>query len=433
MLFDNFIFKNSPELLISDKFNWFDQNPSKNLCGIYAIVSLCNERFYIGSSKNMQKRFNKGHIKDLRNGCHGNTHLQNCHDKYGMDSIFYYLVEECEEKDLLEREQLYIDALWGNHNFMNQQRYSHKPIRPKETYRPLTQEEKDERAVKKRKGEPLKVRDPDGNIHTILGSVKSFASKHGLIPTSFNDLFCGRANEYRGWTLPDTILKKKNYKVISPDGELFEFSNTSEFSKEHDLNVESLRMLVSGWINNHKNWTFPGKERQQFSLKDPQGEIHYFYEIHKFAQEKSIDTGMVGKVLKGKIISVKNWTLPDTEIYPRYELISPDGELVKFNSVKEFSEEYNKGLKYASFLALLSGKIKKVEGWTKPNPENGSNNKIGIPQIEEIYIIFISPEGEEFKVKEAQPFCQLINIPYFHYHAMKQGKMKSSNGWSLKK
>jgi group I intron endonuclease len=84
--------------------------------GIYKIYFLDPDFFYIGSSINLRNRY-YGHIKDLRNSRHGNSHLQHAYDKYGKDALHFEIVEQVSHReDLLVREQHYLDTLKPYYN-----------------------------------------------------------------------------------------------------------------------------------------------------------------------------------------------------------------------------------------------------------------------------------------------------------------------------
>ena len=75
--------------------------------GIYQIYNPINNKRYIGSSINIQRRL-KEHKRNLRGGYHHNQHLQNAWNKYKDVLIFEHL-EYCEPEYLLDLEQQYID------------------------------------------------------------------------------------------------------------------------------------------------------------------------------------------------------------------------------------------------------------------------------------------------------------------------------------
>jgi group I intron endonuclease len=77
--------------------------------GIYSIRCLANGKIYIGSAVHLGRRW-ANHLSDLRKRRHPNIHLQRCSDKYGIDSLFFEVVELVDDLTiLLVREQYYID------------------------------------------------------------------------------------------------------------------------------------------------------------------------------------------------------------------------------------------------------------------------------------------------------------------------------------
>ena len=82
---------------------------AKQICGVYKITNLVNGKFYIGSSKNIMKRF-KEHKSDLNEQMHDNLHLQNAWNQYGEGNFKFEIIEECEPSMQFEREQFYLNA-----------------------------------------------------------------------------------------------------------------------------------------------------------------------------------------------------------------------------------------------------------------------------------------------------------------------------------
>jgi len=83
--------------------------------GIYKILNIKNNKFYIGSSKDLNKRWIQ-HKSNLKNNNHINVILQRSWNKYGKNSFVFDIIEECKENMLLEREQYYIDTLKPKYN-----------------------------------------------------------------------------------------------------------------------------------------------------------------------------------------------------------------------------------------------------------------------------------------------------------------------------
>lgn len=85
------------------------------MIGIYKIQSKINNKYYIGSSINITKRW-KEHKYELINNRHSNSHLQNFVNKYGLDNLEFIVLEECSDKDLIIKEQNYLDKLENSFN-----------------------------------------------------------------------------------------------------------------------------------------------------------------------------------------------------------------------------------------------------------------------------------------------------------------------------
>jgi len=83
--------------------------------GIYKIVNITNNKFYIGSSKNLKKRWCQ-HKSDLNRNAHHSLILQRAWSKYGENSFEFNIIEICEESKLFEKEQKYIDTLKPKYN-----------------------------------------------------------------------------------------------------------------------------------------------------------------------------------------------------------------------------------------------------------------------------------------------------------------------------
>jgi len=91
-------------------------NSPRQISGIYKITNQINGKCYIGSSNNIESRW-QHHKSNLRKNKHSNTYLQNAWDKYGKDSFEFTVIEEVKNiGDLLEREQYYMDKMESEYN-----------------------------------------------------------------------------------------------------------------------------------------------------------------------------------------------------------------------------------------------------------------------------------------------------------------------------
>lgn len=76
--------------------------------GVYMIKNMINNKLYIGSSKNISKRW-IGHINMLNNKKHKNNYLCNAWYKYGENNFEFSVIEYVKLDNLIAREQYYID------------------------------------------------------------------------------------------------------------------------------------------------------------------------------------------------------------------------------------------------------------------------------------------------------------------------------------
>ena len=82
--------------------------------GIYMILNIVNNKYYIGSTSNLPIR-KSNHFTKLKQNKHVNQHLQYSYNKYGKDAFSFIILENCDRSDLIERE-LYWMTLKNSHN-----------------------------------------------------------------------------------------------------------------------------------------------------------------------------------------------------------------------------------------------------------------------------------------------------------------------------
>lgn len=82
--------------------------------GIYKIINPTNNKIYVGSSMDLDKR-QFSHFNKLKLNNHANIHLQRAYNIAHCDFIFEIL-EYCDKSILIEREQYYIDLLNPQYN-----------------------------------------------------------------------------------------------------------------------------------------------------------------------------------------------------------------------------------------------------------------------------------------------------------------------------
>jgi group I intron endonuclease len=87
--------------------------------GIYKIINVINNKFYVGSSVDLRKRKSK-HFSELRHAKHNNKHLQRAWDKYGESSFIFVIIEELtRDDDLLAAENIWLKPHVGKNYCYN--------------------------------------------------------------------------------------------------------------------------------------------------------------------------------------------------------------------------------------------------------------------------------------------------------------------------
>jgi group I intron endonuclease len=91
----------------------------RKINGIYLIKNNISNTIYVGSSKNILRRFTT-HKRELRSGKHLNKYLQRSWNKYEEENFEFQIIEECSEESLYEREQFWFDFYKKNGLVYNQ-------------------------------------------------------------------------------------------------------------------------------------------------------------------------------------------------------------------------------------------------------------------------------------------------------------------------
>lgn len=93
-----------PNEIIQNKTELILRSP-----GIYMVLCITSGKAYVGQSKNLYKRL-QAHKNDLKANRHRNIHLQRSYNKYGKESLSYFILENCQE-NLTERESYWLELI----------------------------------------------------------------------------------------------------------------------------------------------------------------------------------------------------------------------------------------------------------------------------------------------------------------------------------
>ena len=88
------------------------------ICGIYKIINTITGDFYIGSSKNVKRRWADHKCPSRWNKCPNNPMYLDM-QKYGLDKFVFEIIAEIEEEKLKEAEQQFIQTLKPSYNNRN--------------------------------------------------------------------------------------------------------------------------------------------------------------------------------------------------------------------------------------------------------------------------------------------------------------------------
>ena len=91
---------------------------AEKICAVYKITNIITGDFYIGSSKNVKKRWTEHKCQSTWNRCPNNPMYQDF-QKYGLENFAFEILAEVEEGKLKETEQQFIEKLKPTYNNIN--------------------------------------------------------------------------------------------------------------------------------------------------------------------------------------------------------------------------------------------------------------------------------------------------------------------------
>lgn len=185
--------------------------------GIYQIKNIINNKIYIGSSANIEKRW-EAHINLLNRGVHHSIHLQNAWNKYGSENFKFIIVEQViNDELLLIRENYYLEILLKSNEYINgissyfiENGYNICPLAikgftGKHTKKTLIKMLKNKGQYK----EILKI-DINNNILFTYDFISDIEESYNAVMYSINNNVCIKGKNY-GYVLLNNW--SKNYKI----------------------------------------------------------------------------------------------------------------------------------------------------------------------------------------------------------------------------
>lgn len=230
---------------------------------IYKIINAINNKFYVGSAVNFEKRKAR-HLWRLRRGDHANKHLQAAWGKYGEQAFVFAIVQEVSEfEDILAAENVWLHEHVGKDYCYNIATDATAPTRGWAAEknpmwgRTFTHTED----AKARIGAASKIR-----VQSEEEKAKRRQSLKGrVVPTptraKISATLSGEGNYWYGKKRPDHGAKvSKAVVVVDPNGKATEYASISVLRGELKLKPPTVnRALKSGKPlvrGPYKGWTF---------------------------------------------------------------------------------------------------------------------------------------------------------------------------------
>jgi group I intron endonuclease len=203
----------------------------KGFSGIYKIINLITEDFYIGQAINLRQRKTE-HFSRLKRGKHHNHYLQNSFNKHGEENFKFEILLFCEIWELTRYEQGLVDRLKPIYNSNTVCVTSRLGI--------LHSEETKQKMSEKAKGNIYSL----GAIHSEESKQKSSESNKGQKRSE--ETRQRLSESHKGKTLTEESIRKrtesrKGIKVKPPSKETRQkMSNAKKgkpLSEEHRKNI----------------------------------------------------------------------------------------------------------------------------------------------------------------------------------------------------
>lgn len=225
----------------------------------------------------------------------------------------------------------------------------------------------------------------------IVNDLPAFCKKNNLCRTTMGEVAKGKYLQHQGWSLcgPEKLKKLQEQswenryegkEFYNPKGEKIIIKCLSTFARKNNLSFGCLFQVATGKLLQHKGYSIlpPEKVKEEkeklkqntikrlakiVELVNPQGKKVKIYNLAGFCKENGLNPGNMHNVLTGKVKSCRGWSLNGMED-KEYSFISPQGKIIKTNSLSKFCKEYNLNEKTMS--AIYRGTVKRTRnGWTK--------------------------------------------------------------------
>lgn len=205
------------------------------LIGIYKIVNIINNKFYIGSSNNILKRFST-HKNFLRKKKHHSPYLQRAWNKYGEKNFTFEVIEYCTIDEKLKLEQHYINKFKPEYNISLS------------ALCPMEGRKHSEKTIKKFK----KIKRPSGKDNYMFGKKWTEAQRNAIIEARKGYKHSDKtkrkmsrtAKKLNRWKDLERHIEKLKRKII--DSENNTFNSLTEAAKFWNISIQTVCDILKG-------------------------------------------------------------------------------------------------------------------------------------------------------------------------------------------
>lgn len=253
---------------------------------IYKISNNVNSKIYIGSSNNFKRRKTQ-HLHHLRKETHHSRILQNHVRKYGINTLFFEIIDYCRDGSLIEKEQFYIDTLNPYFNIRKIAESNKGLKRTKEQIEKMKKNRIYKKGYKNSKEHNLKIKESKAkNNYKHSEETKEKISKGNKGKKRSKEFVENLSKRMIGFKHKESSKKKSSISKIGDKNPMFGKSGVDH----HNFGKKIIQ----------KN---PKKGRKIIDLN-----TNIIYENYKEAcEELKIPKGTMARYLSNKVKSIKNY------------------------------------------------------------------------------------------------------------------------------
>jgi len=155
---------------------------------------------------------------------------------------------------------------------------------------------------------------PENNIVKING-LNNFCKKYHLDRNGIINVIDGNKKHHKGWHIDSEFIFIPDLfkKLISPTGDIYEFSSILKFCREHKLNCGGIKNVLNGKYKHHKLWRLPHVSLEEaiinkcsvyknIQFKFPDGHIERILDNNQFCKKYRYSSKYLYKFLKNKLV-----------------------------------------------------------------------------------------------------------------------------------